>query len=253
MISVAKPTPTSTSATPLSASDQVEERSGAPAAASTGGRGDVETGGDIRQPGGRSDSDPVGASAAGAPDEQSVRVVTVAFNPGEELERFLASLAAATERRLVVVIADNGTEHDVVTAAAQRHGRVSSGTAPTSVTGRAPTLRPRTWRRTGSWWPIPISSGTGESRRPHRCRSGQSGGRLPGAPPAQPRRHRLPLRACPALPGQGAGHAVLGKIWPANPFSAAYHTAGQGAATGPGQWAGSPVPACCCPPSPGDA
>ena len=82
----------------------------------------METGGDIRQPGGRSDSDTVGASAAGAPDEQSVRVVTVAFNPGEELERFLASLAAATARRLVVVIADNGTEHDVVTAAAQRHG-----------------------------------------------------------------------------------------------------------------------------------
>ncbi|OLO44817.1 dTDP-Rha--alpha-D-GlcNAc-pyrophosphate polyprenol alpha-3-L-rhamnosyltransferase, partial [Actinomyces oris] len=51
-----------------------------------------------------------------------MRVVTVAFNPGEELERFLASLAAATARRLVVVIADNGTEHDVVTAAAQRHG-----------------------------------------------------------------------------------------------------------------------------------
>ena len=48
--------------------------------------------------------------------------MTVAFNPGEELERFLASLATATARRLVVVIADNGTEHDVVTAAAQRHG-----------------------------------------------------------------------------------------------------------------------------------
>ena len=46
----------------------------------------------------------------------------MAFNPGEELDRFLASLAAATARRLTVVIADNGTEHDVVTAAAQRHG-----------------------------------------------------------------------------------------------------------------------------------
>ena len=57
-----------------------------------------------------------------ASDEQSVRVVTVAFNPGEELDRFLASLAAATVRRLTVVIADNGTEHDVVTAAAQRYG-----------------------------------------------------------------------------------------------------------------------------------
>ena len=89
MTSVAKPTPTSASAAPVSDSDQVGERSGARAL---------------------------------PPDEQSVRVVTVAFNPGEELERFLASLATATARRLVVVIADNGTEHDVVTAAAQRHG-----------------------------------------------------------------------------------------------------------------------------------
>ena len=89
MTSVAKPTPTSASAAPVSAPDQVRECSEARAL---------------------------------APDEQSVRVVTVAFNPGEELERFLASLATATARRLVVVIADNGTEHDVVTAAAQRHG-----------------------------------------------------------------------------------------------------------------------------------
>ena len=56
------------------------------------------------------------------PDEQSVRVVTVAFNPGEELERFLVSLETATVRRIAVVIADNGTEHDVVTAAARRTG-----------------------------------------------------------------------------------------------------------------------------------
>ena len=49
-------------------------------------------------------------------------MVTVAFNPGEELERFLVSLETATVRRLAVVIADNGTEHDVVTAAARRHG-----------------------------------------------------------------------------------------------------------------------------------
>ena len=68
MTSVAKPTPTSASAAPVSASDQVGERSGARAL---------------------------------PPDEQSVRVVTVAFNPGEELERFLASLATATARRLV--------------------------------------------------------------------------------------------------------------------------------------------------------
>ena len=161
MTSVAKPTPNSASATPASASNQVRE-----------GLGD----------------------RAPAPDEQSVRVVTVAFNPGEELERFLASLATATARRLVVVIADNGTEHDVVTAAAQRHGArvVGDGTNLGYGAGANPAagcLGPLLLNPDGTVYP--------------------SG------------------RALPSLV-KGAGHAVLGRIWPDNPFSAAYHTAGQG-------------------------
>ena len=51
-----------------------------------------------------------------------VRVVTVAYNPGDELERFLVSLADATSREMAVVIADNGEEHDVVETVAAAHG-----------------------------------------------------------------------------------------------------------------------------------
>ena len=44
----------------------------------------------------------------------TVRVVTVAYNPGEELVRFLESLGRASRRRVRVVIADNGSEHEIV-------------------------------------------------------------------------------------------------------------------------------------------
>ena len=38
-------------------------------------------------------------------------------------------------------------------------------------------------------------------------------------------------RALPSLV-KGAGHAVLGRVWPSNPFSAAYHTADRGGSGG---------------------
>lgn len=52
----------------------------------------------------------------------TVRVVTVAYNPGEELVRFLESLGRASRRRVRVVIADNGSEHEIVREAAERFG-----------------------------------------------------------------------------------------------------------------------------------
>ena len=231
MTSVAKPMPTSASATALSASDQVEERLGAQAAAPTTGRGDVEANGDISQPSGRSDSGPSGASAPGAPDEQSVRVVTVAFNPGEELERFLASLSTATARRLVVVIADNGTEHDIVTAAAQRHGARVVGDGTNLGYGAGANLAAagleEDWIVVANpdlvWRPGSLDAliDAGMANPAAGCLGplllNPDGTVYPSG------------RALPSLV-KGAGHAVLGKIWPTNPFSAAYHnTVGQGA------------------------
>ena len=196
MTSVAKPTPNSASATPASASNQVREGLGADAF---------------------------------APDEQSVRVVTVAFNPGEELERFLASLATATARRLVVVIADNGTEHDVVTAAAQRHGARVGGDGTNLGYGAGANLaaadleedwivvaNPDLVWRPGS---LDVLIDAGLANPAAGCLGplllNPDGTVYPSG------------RALPSLL-KGAGHAVLGRIWPANPFSAAYHTAGQG-------------------------
>ncbi len=159
--------------------------------------------------------------------------MTVAFNPGEELERFLASLATATARRLVVVIADNGTEHDVVTAAAQRHGARVVGDGTNLGYGAGANLaaadleedwivvaNPDLVWRPGS---LDVLIDAGLANPAAGCLGplllNPDGTVYPSG------------RALPSLV-KGAGHAVLGRIWPANPFSAAYHTADQGGSGG---------------------
>ena len=241
MTSVAKPMPTSASATALSASDQVEERLGAQAAAPTTGRGDVEANGDISQPSGRSDSGPSDASAPGAPAEQRARVVTVAFNPGEELERFLASLATATARRLVVVIADNGTEHDIVTAAAQRHGARVVGDGTNLGYGAGANLAAadleEDWIVVANpdlvWKPGSLDALI------------DAGLANPAAgPPGAP---CPPWSRAPDTPSW----AKSGRPTPSPPPITTLSD--RGLLTGPEQWAGSPGPACFCPPPPGGA
>lgn len=160
-----------------------------------------------------------------APDRtQSVRVVTVAFNPGDELERFLDSLQTATERPLTVVIADNGSEHEVVRSAADSHGARVVGDGVNRGYGGGANLAAEdldedwivianpdlVWRSgsldvlidTAADWP----------------RAGCLGPRLLNNDGSV-----YPSgRALPSLVA-GAGHAVLGRVWPGNPFSARYH------------------------------
>ena len=216
MTNVVKPTPASASTAPVVPSGRV----GKPIGSKPGSPvEDGEAGGAV---GGIGQSEgPLSPASADAPlltasDEQSVRVVTVAFNPGEELDRFLASLAAATVRRLTVVIADNGTEHDVVTAAAQRYGARVVGDGTNLGYGAGANLaaadlqedwlvvaNPDLIWRPGSLdvlidavWPTPPPGAWGRS-----CSTPTAPSTPPGAP-----------ASC-----SGAGHAVLGKIWPANP------------------------------------
>ena len=46
---------------------------------------------------------------SGAEPDRPLLVVTVTYSPGPHLDRFLKTLAHATERRLLVVMADNGS------------------------------------------------------------------------------------------------------------------------------------------------
>ena len=51
-------------------------------------------------------------------------VVTVTFSPGPHLERFLASLAMATEREVSVLLADNGSTDGTPAEALERYANV---------------------------------------------------------------------------------------------------------------------------------
>jgi N-acetylglucosaminyl-diphospho-decaprenol L-rhamnosyltransferase len=54
-------------------------------------------------------------------DDDRLIVVTVTYSPGPHLDRFLASLAHATERPVTVVMADNGSTDGAPEEALERH------------------------------------------------------------------------------------------------------------------------------------
>lgn len=170
------------------------------------------------------DAAPRPPSASAGTPPGTVRVVTVAYNPGEELDRFLESLRAATARTPTIVIADNGTEHERVNRAAERYGARVVGDGTNRGYGGGANLASRDltedWLVVANpdilWRPgsldLLIEAGRAEPR------AGCLGPRL-----LNPDGTVYPSgRALPSLVG-GAGHAVLGRVWPGNPFSAAYH------------------------------
>ena len=158
---------------------------------------------------------------------RSVRVVTVAYNPGAELERFLDSLRLAADPqrvRIHTVIADNGQEHALVDELAQRYGatvlrdgvnRGYGGGANQGARGLE-----EDWILIANpdlvWTPGSLEALMDVSVA--HPEAGCLGPRLLNTDGTV-----YPSgRALPSLV-KGAGHAVLGRVWPGNPFSASYH------------------------------
>lgn len=56
--------------------------------------------------------------------DRPLLVVTVTYSPGAHLDRFLKTLAHATERRLLVVMADNGSTDGAPESALERYADV---------------------------------------------------------------------------------------------------------------------------------
>ena len=54
-------------------------------------------------------------------DEAALTVVTVTYSPGSHLDRFLSSLTVATDRKVRVIIADNGSTDGAPEEAVQRY------------------------------------------------------------------------------------------------------------------------------------
>lgn len=152
------------------------------------------------------------------------RVVTVAYNPGDELERFLSSLKAATSREITVVIADNGEEHGVVEALAAAHGARVVGDGVNRGYGGGVNLAAQgldeDWIVVANpdlvWRPgsldVLIDAAIAHPE------AGALGPRLLNSDgTVYPSGRALPSLAA------GTGHALLGRVWPSNPFSARYH------------------------------
>jgi len=157
---------------------------------------------------------------------QRLAVVTVTYSPGEHLEHFLRSLAVATAECPPVVLADNGSTDGAPEAAAEWHeqvqllhtgGNIGYGAAANRGVAELPTeydwilvanpdveflpgsvdellAAARRWPRAAALGPL--------IREP-------DGSVYPSA------------REVPRLLA-GSGHALLGGVWPANPWSKRY-------------------------------
>jgi N-acetylglucosaminyl-diphospho-decaprenol L-rhamnosyltransferase len=158
------------------------------------------------------------------PKLQPLRVVAVTYSPGESLDSFLTSLSRATTRPVEVVLADNGSTDGAPEQAAQRYSYVSVlptggniGYGPAANAGLAgldsgwalvanPDIRFETGAvdellAAAARWPRAATVGPAI-----RTPDGQL---YPSA------------RDLPSL-STGIGHALLGWVWPANPWTARY-------------------------------
>lgn len=153
----------------------------------------------------------------------AVRVVSVTFNPGAELEGFVSSLADASTAPVSLVLVDNGSDPGVVDDVAARYGATVLRPGTNLGYGAAANLGARDgdepWVVVANpdvvWRPGALDELVAAGERHPRAGSlGPQILNLDGTvyPSA---------RAIPSLT-QGAGHAVLVRVWPGNPWTRAY-------------------------------
>lgn len=154
-----------------------------------------------------------------------IHVVTVAYNPGVELDTMLASLpAAAPGFQLHTDIVDNGSETDMVDAAASTHG--ASIIRPGQNLGYGPAANLAFADSDADWFllvnpdtvfaPNAISALVGAAGR--HPEAGVFGPQLRNTDGSvYPSARQLPSIS------NGVGHAVLGPVWKNNPWTRAYH------------------------------
>lgn len=153
-----------------------------------------------------------------------LRVVAVTYSPGDSVEAFVASVRAATTRPVEVVLADNGSTDGAPEAAAAAHehvrvlrtgGNVGYGAAVDAGLAGAP----------GRWAlvanpDVVLEPGSVDELLSVAARWPRAGAVGPAI--RTPDGELYPsARDLPRL-STGAGHAALGWIWPANPWTARY-------------------------------
>jgi N-acetylglucosaminyl-diphospho-decaprenol L-rhamnosyltransferase len=152
-------------------------------------------------------------------------VVTVTYSPGETLERFLDTLGKATSRAVRVILADNGSTDGAPEAAAARDGVTLLRTGGNLGYGTAANRGVAELDSSVGWVVVAnpdIEWGDGSldtlldaaARWP---RAGAFGPLI-----RNPDNSVYPsARLVPSL-GKGIGHALLGRVWPRNPWTLAY-------------------------------
>ncbi|GAB3296197.1 glycosyltransferase family 2 protein [Parasphingorhabdus pacifica] len=154
-----------------------------------------------------------------------VAVVIVTYSPGETLERFLDTLATATSRTPRVVLADNGSTDGAPEKAAERPGvdlvptGANLGYGGAANRGAAELDDSYGWIVVANadleWAPESLDELLSAADRWPR------GGAF-GPLITEPDGSVYPsARLLPSV-GRGAGHALLGKVWPGNPWTREY-------------------------------
>lgn len=166
-----------------------------------------------------------------------LRIVTVAFNPGPELARMVGSLSAACSHPYELVIVDNGTETEVVDEVAAASGAEIVRPGVNLGYGTAANLGAR---GVESEWILVVNPDVifGEHSIDALV---EVAGTWPKGGAFGPLIHTPEglvypsARHFPRLVS-GIGHALLGGIWPANPFTQAYRRNSSVASAHPVDW-----------------
>ncbi len=155
---------------------------------------------------------------------EALRVVVVTYSPGEALVEFVASLRRATVRPLEIVLADNGSDDGVPERVAAAHGDVrllrTGGNVGYGAAANAALADAREGWALVANPDIRFEDGAidellGAAQRWPRAATLGPAIRTPqGA--LYPSARDLPSLST------GIGHAALGWLWPANPWTARY-------------------------------
>ena len=155
---------------------------------------------------------------------EPLRVVAVTFSPGDSLEGFLASLATATTRPVEVVLADNGSTDGAPERAARAHASVHVLPTGGNV-GYGPAANAGLADRRSGWAVVANPDIRFEPGAVDELLAVAA--RWPRAATVGPA-IRTPdgqlypsARDLPSL-STGIGHALLGWVWPGNPWTARY-------------------------------
>jgi len=154
---------------------------------------------------------------------QVIRVVVVTYSPGDDLEGLLASLPKASSRPYEVVLADNGSTDGAPERAVERHG-VTLIRSPANVGyGAAANLGAR-----GAEAPFLLVCNpdlvfeSGAIDELLEAAERWPKGAVFGPAVLEDDGEIYPsARALPVV-GHGIGHALLVRIWPANPWTRSY-------------------------------